>query len=375
MKELTDNLYDFEKIIRGGFLYIDKTEYVWKMVRTCSECFFFARPRRFGKSLLLSTLKALFQGKRELFKGLAIDAKPYDWQQYPVIHLDLSTCQSDSADELEKNLQACLANVAETLGISVRGDTAQIQFENLLFDAAKIAPPVLLIDEYDKPILGNICDKEGVRDILRKLKGFYAVIKKSSPFLRFVFITGVSKFCHVSVFSDLNNLRDISMNENYATMLGYTQEEFETHFAEYIAQTEAKQDLPHDEYLAEIKRWYDGFRFEENSESVYNPVSLASFFLNGGKFNNYWFATGTPSFLIQLIKEQHFDFEKVLNKPVSNMDFSAYEVDNLYLLPLLFQTGYLTINHAQYNDGLTMFYLDFPNIEVKVAFDTYLIKY
>ena len=177
MKHLTNSLFDFEKLIQGDFLYIDKTEYIWKMVQTSSEYFFLSRPRRFGKSLLVSTLKAVFQGKRELFKGLALDDKPYDWKQYPVIHIDLGSRQSDTAEILEKRLQTDLTNIAKELGIAIRGDDATDQFENLIFDASRVAPPVVLIDEYDKPILGNITDKEGVRDILRKLKSFYSVIK------------------------------------------------------------------------------------------------------------------------------------------------------------------------------------------------------
>ncbi len=374
MKYLTNSQYDFEKLIRGGYLYVDKTEYVWKMVQTPFEAFFFSRPRRFGKSLLVSTLKAVFEGKKELFQGLALYDKPYDWKKYPVIHLDLGSCQSDTAEKLEKKLQNSLANIASKLGLSVRGEDASSQFSNLIFDASKNAPVVVLIDEYDKPILGNLVDKEGVHDILRKLKEFYSVIKTSSSLLRFVFLTGVSKFSHVSVFSDLNNLTDITMDARYATMLGYTQEEFERDFAEQITQTEASQTLPHDEYLGKIKRWYDGFCFEENSESVYNPVSLASFFLNDGKFSNYWFATGTTSFLLELVKRQNFDFEKLLKEPVTEIAFSAYEVDNLQVLPLLLQTGYLTIRSAKCLDDQTLFYLDFPNLEVKNAFETYLLN-
>jgi hypothetical protein len=374
MKYLTSSIYDFEELINGGYLYIDKTEYVWKMIQNTRGYYFLSRPRRFGKSLLVSTLKAVFAGKRELFKGLALYDKPYDWKQYPVIHLDLGSCQSDTVEILEKRLQTKILHAADRLGITVSGDDSTAQFENLIFDAAKIAPPVVLIDEYDKPILGNISDKENVSDILRKLKSFYSVIKTSSPLLRFVFLTGVSKFCHVSVFSDLNNLNDISMDADFATMLGYTQAEFENKFAEYIAQEESKQDLPHEQYMDKIKRWYDGFHFEENADTVYNPVSLANFFIKGGKFNNYWFSTGTPSFLIELIKQQHFNFEKILTQPVTSVAFSAYEVDNPDVLQLLLQTGYLTIHHTRQFGEQTLYYLDFPNVEVKTAFDTYLIN-
>ena len=374
MKYLTSSLYNFGELITGGYLYVDKTEYVWKMLQTPREYFFLSRPRRFGKSLLISTLKAAFEGRRELFKGLALYDKPYDWKPYPVVHLDLGSRQSDTVEELEESLQRGLAIAADQLGIALRGKSAEGQFENLLYDASKIAPPVVLIDEYDKPILGNLADREGVSNILRRLKGFYSVIKTSSPRLRFVFMTGVSKFCHVSVFSDLNNLTDITMDARFATMLGYTQEEFEANFAEHLARTEARQTLPHGEYLAEIKRWYDGFRFHADAESVYNPVSLANFFLSGGEFNNYWFSTGTPTFLIELIKRKKFDFEKALGEPVGSLAFSAYEVDNLEVLPLLLQTGYLTIRSSRRGITGTVYRLDFPNLEVKSAFDCYLLN-
>jgi hypothetical protein len=374
MKKLTSYLYDFERMIHGDFLYVDKTEYVWKLIQNNAAGYFLSRPRRFGKSLLLSTLKAVFEGKRDLFKGLALYDKPYDWKQYPVIHIDLGSCQSKSAEILEMNLQAILESIAKKLGIPLRGNTAQSQFENLLFDAAKIAPPVVLIDEYDNPILEILGEKEDARAIQSKINGFYSVIKTSSPLLRFVFLTGVNKFCLASEFSGLNNLTDISMDARFATMLGYTQEEFEQYFAEYIAQTEAKQELPHDEYLAEIKRWYSGFRFDEKAEAVYNPVAIANFFTNNGDFRYYWSSTGSPLLLIDLMKQRHFELERTLREPVSNMAFSANEVDNLEVLPLGLQTGYLTIHHSNQFDEWTLYYLDFPNIDVKSSFDYYLLN-
>ena len=192
--------------------------------------------------------------------------------------------------------------------------------------------------------------------------------------IRLAFVTGVSKFCHVSLFSDLNNLTDITMDAKYATMLGYTQQEFETNFREQIEAVEKKQDLSHADFLAEIKNWYDGFRFEENSESVYNPVSLANFFEKGGKFSNYWFETGTPKFLVDLSKSQNFDFESALNEPVPGIAFSAFEIDNIDPLTLLLQTGYVTIKGTEKKLGETWYHLDFPNREVAGSFNTYLLN-
>ena len=377
MKELTSSLYDFERLINGDYLYVDKTEYVWEMVRHPYACYFLSRPRRFGKSLLLSTLKAVFEGKRELFKGLALYDKPYDWQQYPVIHIDLGDCCVHNESELRRYLTDKLRDIAESFDIKLTVRLSQLSgsFSRLI---AKLANQgrqvVVLIDEYDKPILENITRADDIGAIRDTLADFYSPLKTQQSYERFVFLTGVSKFCHVSIFSKLNNLTDITMDARFATMLGYTQEEFENNFAEYIAQTEANQNLPHEQYLDKIKRWYDGFRFHAKADTVYNPVSLANFFTNCGEFNNYWFATGTTSFLIELIKQQKFDFEEILKEPVSQIAFSAYDVNNLEILPLLMQTGYLTINHVQQNDDETLYYLDFPNLEVKEGFQTYLIN-
>ena len=377
MKDLTSSIYDFEELITGGFLYIDKTEYIWKLLEKSREYYFLSRPRRFGKSLLLSTLKAVFEGKRELFKGLALYDKPYDWQQYPVIHIDLGDCCAHNERELRRYLADKLIDLAEDFDIKIPVRTSQLSgtFSRLIAKLAKKGKEVVvLIDEYDKPILENISRKDDLVAIRDTLAEFYSPLKTQQSYERFVFLTGVSKFCHVSIFSKLNNLNDISMDERFATMLGYTQEEFVTNFNEYIAQFEAKQELSHEQYLDKIKRWYDGFRFHAKAESVYNPVSLASFFMKGGEFNNYWFSTATPTFLIELIKQRHFNFEKILSEPVSNVAFSAYEVDNPEILPLLLQTGYLTIHQTRQVDEQTFYCLDFPNIEVKTAFDTYLIN-
>ena len=225
MKNLTSSVYTFEDLIQGNFLYVDKTEYIWQLIRPAKEMYFLSRPRRFGKSLTLSTLKAVFQGKRELFKGLAIYDKPYDWKPYPIIHLDMGNCDIHTPDELSGYLNDLLTNTATSFGLQLRGELLTTRFENLLEDIAKQGPLVLFVDEYDKPILNNITSPQS-KEILQVLKGFYSNIKKAENNLRFAFVTGVSKFCHVSLFSDLNNLTDITMDARYATMLGYTQQEF-----------------------------------------------------------------------------------------------------------------------------------------------------
>ena len=372
MKDLTSSVYSFENLINGNFLYVDKTEYIWQLIRPANAMYFLSRPRRFGKSLTLSTLKAVFEGKKELFKGLALYDKPYDWKTHPVIHLDMANCDIQTPEELSEYLNDLLTNIASSFDLNLRGELLTTRFENLISDIAKLGSIVLLVDEYDKPILNNITDPK-VKEILQVLKGFYSNIKKAGNDLRFAFITGVSKFCHVSLFSDLNNLTDITMDARYATMLGYTQEELEENFGDRIAALAGDRSI--DEFKDEIKAWYNGYRFHSSSATVYNPVSLAKFFESGGEFNNYWFSTGTPSFLLELIKKQRFNFEEVLNTPVSNFAFDAYEIDRINPLTLLLQTGYLTIDSAVKRYGDTVYRLRFPNLEVKGSFETYLAGY
>lgn len=373
MKNITSSVYTFEDIVKDDFLYVDKTEFIWNLIRQGKAMYFLSRPRRFGKSLTVSTLKAVFQGKKELFKGLAIYDKPYDWKQYPVIHLDMGNCQAKTSEELNYFLFDTLTLLAEEYNMQLRGQSNATRFEFLIEDIAKETPVVILLDEYDKPILNTLATPEATacRDVL---KGFYSSIKKCESKERFVFVTGVTKFCHVSLFSDLNNLTDITMNRDYATMFGYTQEEFETYFADRIDAACKQLNTLREEFLPEIKAWYDGYRFHAKAESVYNPVSLAQFFMNDAEFNNYWFSTGTPSFLVELTKKADFNFEKTLSEPVMGLAFNAFEIDKIDPLALLLQTGYLTIKSSFVDLGETLYYLDFPNREVKSAFETYLIS-
>ena len=382
MKDLTSSVYNFEDMIRGNFLYVDKTEYIWQLIRPAKAAYFLSRPRRFGKSLTLSTLKAVFQGKKELFKGLAIYDKPYDWKPYPVIHLSFADYNvvSNAKDELPNYLLMKVRKAAEEYSISLPDDTPANCFGYLIDRIYEKSQVVILVDEYDKPILGNIADPQ-VKEILQILKGFYSVLKDRNAQERLLFITGVSKFCHVSLFSDLNNLTDLTMDARFATMLGYTQTEFEANFKEQIGEAEKKQSLSHMDFLEEIKNWYDGFRFHTDCESVYNPVSLANFFEKGGEFNNYWFQTGTPSFLLELIMKSKFDFSVSLNAPVSSSFFNAFEISDLDPLVLLFQTGYLTIDRAEQRQVpftgkvITEYYLRFPNQEVEESFSNSLLAY
>ena len=372
MKDITSSVYNFEELIQGKFLYVDKTEYIWQLIRPARESYFLSRPRRFGKSLTVSTLKAVFEGKKELFKGLAIYDKPYDWKPFPVIHLDMANCDIKTADELVGYLNGQLENIADLFHLKVRGEQLTGRFENLINDIAANGNVVILVDEYDKPILNNVTG-EGVNEILAVLKGFYSNIKKCESKLRFVFVTGVSKFCHVSLFSDLNNLNDITMDARYAAMLGYTQEELEANFGDRITELAGEQDV--ETFKAQIKKWYNGYRFHKNAKTVYNPVSLAQFFEKSGEFNNYWFSTGTPSFLMELTKKTEFDFRSVIGgDSVPEIAFSAFEIDNIDPLALLLQTGYVTIKGTEERFGQTWYFLDFPNMEVTTAFSAYILN-
>ena len=369
MKNLTSSVYSFENLIQGNFLYVDKTEYIWQLIKPAQEMYFLSRPRRFGKSLTVSTLKAVFEGKKELFKGLALYDKPYDWKQYPVVHLDMNGFNFNSLEATENSLCRLMKETAEFHKLVLTEKRPEGMFREIITKLSEQQNVVILLDEYDKPILCNISRPEAA-EILSRMKSFYSVIKAFESKLRFAFITGVSKFSHVSLFSDLNNLTDITMDARFATMFGYTQEELETYFSDRIAAIAGERDL--EKFKTKIKEWYNGFRFHHNTKTVYNPVSLAKFLESGGEFNNYWFSTGTPSFLLELIKKQQFNLEEALEKPMSNFAFSAYEVDKLDPLTLLLQTGYLTIDSAVERYGDTLYKLRFPNLEVKGSFETYL---
>ena len=373
MKDLTTSIYTFEDLIEGGFLYVDKTEYIWDLIRPAKGIYFLSRPRRFGKSLTLSTLKAVFQGKKHLFEGLALESKPHEWKEYPIIHLDLGSKDVQNVAELKTYLTNRVNKVARDYDITLSVEACDERFQELIETLGRQDEVVILIDEYDKPILDN-ATAEGIEGIRRTMQSFYSVIKATEPYQRFVFMTGVSKFSKVSVFSKLNNMTDISMDARYATMLGYTQEELEKYFAEHIEQVVRKRDVDRELLLEKLRRWYNGYKFEETAEPVYNPVSVGKFFEERGKFKNYWFETGTPSFLLKLAREQQFDFETELKRPVSELAFSSYEVGRLKILPLLLQTGYLTLKGSHIRRDQTLYELGFPNREVEGAFEAYLLE-
>ncbi|MCB0060586.1 MAG: ATP-binding protein [Caldilineaceae bacterium] len=372
-KPVQASTYNFRRIIEEGFVYVDKTRHLYELVRYGIGIYFLARPRRFGKSLLISTLSEIFRGNKELFQGLWIYDSDYKWQSYPIIHIDFSRYQVRNVQELEERIKLYLRQIAQEHQITLDENPFDVQWVELILKLSREQRVVILIDEYDKPILDNIENIEEAKAIRDTLKSFYGAIKSLDAHHRFVFITGISKFSRVGIFSDMNNLTDISMSPQFATMLGITEIELRNDFQEHIAERAQQLELSEAELLAELQRWYNGFRFAQQSQNVYNPYSTLQFFFNQ-HFSNYWFETGTPTFLIKLIKEQGFDIESLDHMEVPELGFSTYEIGKLSLVPLLFQTGYLTIKAFQRDQFGEFFILSYPNYEVKNAFLSYLLS-
>ncbi|MFZ2958573.1 MAG: ATP-binding protein [Candidatus Ozemobacteraceae bacterium] len=374
MKPINTNTSALRELLTLGALYVDKTRYLYPLLnQAAGKLYFLSRPRRFGKSLTISTFEEIFKGNKDLFKGLALYDLPYDWKPYPVIRIDLGSKQADSVEKLEKKLLEAIAENSNDRGITTSGCDAASHFLSLIHQlAATSGKVVVLIDEYDKPILGNI-DNPQVGEILKVLKAFYSVVKSAEEHLRFAFLTGVSKFSKVSVFSDLNNLTDLTMDGRYAAVVGYTQEELEASFPEYIDRLAEKEAVSKPEVLAKIRKFYNGYRFSDEKITVYNPVSCGKLF-DTHKFANYWFETGTPIMLITLMKNKQFDIEEEKLRFIDAEAFSAYEADRLDVLPLLFQTGYLTIVETERIGTMTSYRLDYPNIEVASSFTKLLLS-
>ncbi|WP_068671820.1 ATP-binding protein [Thermosulfurimonas dismutans] len=363
-KKLPVGIQSFEVIRTEGYYYVDKTPFVRKLVDE-GKFYFLARPRRFGKSLFLDTLKQAFLGRRELFEGLYLE-KHWDWSvQYPVIHISFGAGVVEGINDLIDSIFFILERNQENLGINCKSTR---NYKNCLHEliiraAEKFSQKVVvLIDEYDKPILDRIEDRETALAIREKLKNLYSVLKDADPYLKLVFITGVSKFSKVSLFSGLNNLKDLTLHPEFATICGYTQEELETVFAERL------KDLD----LEEIRRWYNGYNFL--GPPVYNPFDIL-LCLDSGLFRPYWFETGTPTFLIKLLVENRFFIPDLEHLQAGDEILESFDVDSIAPETLLFQTGYLTIDFVERASGMTIYTLRYPNLEVKTAFTRHLLDY
>lgn len=369
-KPVQASTYTFRKIIEGGFLYVDKTPYLYNLVQPAAGVYFLARPRRFGKSLMISTLEEIFLGNKELFRGLWIYDSDYQWQPYPVIRIDFSRLQVTTDTELKAGIERYLHQIARQHQVTIGGGPYYAQFEDLILALAAKGQVVILIDEYDKPLIDNLQNLPEALKIRDTLKGFYTLIKAMDQYLRFVFITGISKFSKVGVFSAMNNLDDLTMDPRFATALGITETELETDFAEHITAFAAKEGCDTLTLQQRIREWYNGFCFIGGCERVYNPFSTLQLF-SKQRFANYWFETGTPTFLIKLLKEQQYAVDQLDDLRLRELAFSTYEIDTLSIVPLLFQTGYLTIK--DYEPVRRVYTLSYPNSEVEDAFVTYLL--
>ena len=374
MQKIATDIYTFSELRTKGFTYVDKTAILWELANgSLGKQFFIARPRRFGKSLAVSTLRALFEGRRELFAGLAVDSLEWDWEtRYPVLHLDMGSVQVDSEKELAARWRTLLSREAERNDIAFRDDPdAATAFENVILDLAaqsQTGQMVLLVDEYDKPLLGKLGKPEAglFRDTLKR---FYSVIKTLESKQRFSFMTGVSRFSKVSIFSDLNNLKDLTMNARVATLFGYTHEEVQACFSQGIHELAVANKMDDEGAFAEIVKWYDGYRFHPKAEPVINPVSLGSC-LQDREFNNYWSMTATPTFLLDALRKYPLDFSRI---DVDEFRLGALEPECPEIVTLLFQAGYLTIGGFSQEGMLRRYTLKFPNQEVESAFLTQLL--
>ena len=368
MEKIATDIYTFSRLREDGFTYVDKTDALYAMASgEVGAQFFIARPRRFGKSLAVSTLKSLFEGRRDLFAGLAVEPK-WDWsRKWPVLHLDMGSMQAADVAEFRSLLFNQLKYLAEESGEgTISGDTPGAMFFNLVNALAARSPDgqmVLLIDEYDKPILGHLM-KPDVTEFRDALKAFYSVVKTLESKQRFTFLTGVSKFSKVSIFSDLNNLKDWTMHPKAATLFGYTHEEVLKYFPGRIHELAEANGLTDEGAFGEIVKWYDGYRFEGDAERVINPVSLGLCF-DFNEFNNYWSQTAMPTFLLDILRKKPLDFSRI---DISDAELGNYEPSNPRDATLLYQTGYLTISGFRNIGGSRLYTLDFPNREVRESF-------
>ncbi|GHV67141.1 ATPase AAA [Bacteroidia bacterium] len=372
MKKLPIGVQSFEDLRSNDYLYVDKTEDIYRLV-TSSKIVFLSRPRRFGKSLLVSTLGELYEGNKSLFEGLYIYDK-WDWtQQYPIIRIDWTSIKHDSKEEMEQSMSTFLQQEANFHELTLISKYASDCFSELIKSLHRKTGQkvVVLIDEYDSPILDSVgkSEAEGVREFLQS---FYKILKATDNHLKFVFMTGITKVAKVSIFSALNNLEDITLDEEYASICGYTQEELERDFSEHIDNTAVRLEMTREDLLAKIRKWYDGYSWDGKT-SVYNPFSTLPFFKRN-EFSNYWFETGTPTFLINRLKKH--GLAKTVLEPViaDSSAFDSYDPEALDDVPLLFQTGYLTVKNKEMINGNSLYTLEVPNLEVRTSLTRHLLS-
>ena len=363
MQKLPIGLQSFKALREDNYLYVDKTFYVKQLVDS-GKYYFLSRPRRFGKSLFLDTLRQAFLGRKELFEGLYLYDR-WDWdRKYPVIHISFGAGVMRNIDELILTEKEIIQRYLREYKVTLESESIKGRLSELISVLAEKYQTrvVVLIDEYDKPILDNITDLAKASEIREELKNFYSVLKDSDEYLKFVFITGVTKFSKVSIFSGLNNLDDITLDARFANICGYTQAELEENFADRLEGVN----------LAEIKKWYNGYNW--GGERVYNPFDIL-LYLDTKQFKNYWFETGTPSFLIKMIAENKYFVPALEKIEASESVLGSFDIEHLHPETLLYQTGYLTIDRILQKGSKTRYVLRYPNLEVKMSFTDYLLNY
>ena len=365
-RNLPIGIQTFEELRTKNCVYIDKTQFVDKLVRV-GKPYFLSRPRRFGKSLFLSTLKSYFEGRKDLFEGLSLSKTETEWKKYPVFYLDFNVGDFTDEENFRKSLGIKLDQYEKIYGVRNPNATSPAdRFSSLLQQAHEQTglQAVILVDEYDKPLLNAIGNEELVDTFRKILKSFYGVIKGEDAHIQFAFITGVTRFDKVSIFSDLNNLNDISLNSDFTSVCGITQEELEESFVPEIELMAQENEISKEECIAELKKNYDGYHFSKNTKTdIYNPFSLMNAFFNNS-FGSYWFSTGTPSFLTRMMKNINFDYTSLEDEiEVGRRTIENYRLDSQNALPMLYQTGYITIKN--YDKEFDSFILGLPNKEVK----------
>ena len=368
-------MQSFESIRQNNFLYVDKTKHIYSLANS-NRYYFLSRPRRFGKSLFLSTLKAYFLGKKELFKGLYIETVEKDWTEYPVIYLDLNSGIYTTEEELYRVLNYPMQRLEQKYSIDVKEPSLSVRLKNIVLTAFEQTGKqvVILVDEYDKPLISTL-DNEDLHDKYKTiLKGVYSILKECDEYIRFGMLTGVTKFSKISLFSDLNNLMDISLDENYTDICGITEEEIKTNFKEHLQAFAEKENTTKEDILSQLKAMYDGYHFSKNTDvDIYNPFSLINS-LTRREFENYWFQTGTPTFLIKLLQENDYDLKDLSEGNITARDLTSKESMLSAPVALFYQSGYLTIK--DYNKKSGAYKLGYPNKEVEESFlDFILPKY
>lgn len=366
-------IQNFQSLREDGYAYVDKTGFVYELAQS-GKYYFLSRPRRFGKSLLISTIEAYFQGKKELFTGLALGQLEKDWTIYPVLHLDLNTGKYTEPEALVSSIGWHFSHWEKEFGLAENTSPLNERFKNIILKAYQQTGQkvVILVDEYDKPLLEAI-GNEALQDDYRKtLKSVYGVAKTMDGYIKMAFFTGVTKFSKVSVFSDLNNLKDISLSPQYAEICGITEKEIKENFDENVAQMAKANQLTKEECYAKLKENYDGYHFSEETVGMYNPFSLINA-LCDQRFKDYWFETGTPTFLVETLKRNNYELENLTREEVTSDLLGSLDAIDTNPLPLLYQTGYLTIK--DYNPRFDSYVLGFPNGEVERGFTRFLFRY